>query len=153
MPKIRLLSSSLFGTEIAIRVRNEGFMYRIDQSHLTVFCIIFVWLGGPRSPVRVIAQVQWFLFQNWLEPSGGIYYLYKRNQLLWLCVNWAAKQQTSWVIAPWWLSVSPWRICITFVWPRGSLKLTVLSSNWNVICILHLSDCAWLCWLSSQLCY
>ena len=36
---------------------------------------------------------------------------------------WADKQQTSWVIAPWWLCVSPWRICITFVWPSGSKKL------------------------------
>ena len=44
---------------------------------------------------------------------------------------WAAKQQTSWVIAPWWFSVSPWRICITFVWPRGSLKLTAPSSRSN----------------------
>ena len=42
---------------------------------------------------------------------------------------WAAKQQTSWVIARWWFSVSPWRICITFVWPRGSLKLTAPSSR------------------------
>ena len=42
---------------------------------------------------------------------------------------WAAEQQTSWVIAPWWFSVSPWRICITFVWPRGSLKLTAPSSQ------------------------
>ena len=40
---------------------------------------------------------------------------------------WAAKQQTSWVIAPWWFSVSPWRICITFVWPRSSLKLSAPS--------------------------
>jgi hypothetical protein len=41
---------------------------------------------------------------------------------------WAAKQQNSWVIAPWWFNVSPWQICITFVWPRGSVKLTVPSS-------------------------
>ena len=33
-----------------------------------------------------------------------------------------------WVIAPWCFSVSPWRICITFIWPRGSLKLLVPSS-------------------------
>ena len=44
--------------------------------------------------------------------------------------HWAAKQQTSWVIAPWWLTgVSPWRICITFVWPRSSLKLAAPSSR------------------------
>ena len=58
----------------------EGrFMYKIDQSHVTIFCNVFVWLGGPRSPVRIIAQVQWFVYQNWLEPSGGIYHLYKRK--------------------------------------------------------------------------
>ena len=62
-------------------------MYQIDQGHLTVFCIVFVWLGGPPSPVRIIAQVQWFMYQNRLEPSGGIYHLYKRNRLLWLRVN------------------------------------------------------------------
>ena len=27
------------------------------------------------------------MYQNWLEPSGSIYHLYKCNQLLWLCVN------------------------------------------------------------------
>ena len=42
---------------------------------------------------------------------------------------WAEEQQTSWVIAPWWLSVSPWRICITLFWPRSSLKLTAPSSR------------------------
>ena len=41
---------------------------------------------------------------------------------------WVANQQTSWVNAPWWFNVSPWQICITFVWPRGSVKLTVPSS-------------------------
>ena len=33
-------------------------------------------------------------------------------------VYWAAEQQFSWIIAPWWLSVSLWRIFITFEWPR-----------------------------------
>ena len=28
----------------------------------------------------------------------------------------------------WWFSVSPWGMCITFVWPRSSLKLTAPSS-------------------------
>ena len=43
--------------------------------------------------------------------------------------NWAAKQQTSLIIAHWRFSVSPWWIYITFVWPRGSLKLTEPSSQ------------------------
>ena len=30
---------------------------------------------------------------------------------------WADDKQTSWIIALWWLSVSLWRICITFLWP------------------------------------
>ena len=51
------------------------FMYKIKQSHLTVFCIVFVWLGGPPSPVRIMTQVPWFMYQNRLGPSGGIYYL------------------------------------------------------------------------------
>ena len=50
------------------------FMYKINQGHLTVFCIVFVWLGGPPSPVRIMTQVPWFMYQNQLGPSGGIYY-------------------------------------------------------------------------------
>ena len=50
---------------------------------LRLFCLT----RGPHSPVRIIAQVQWFVYQNWLEPSGDIYYLYKRNWLLWPHVN------------------------------------------------------------------
>ena len=52
----------------------QRFMYKINQGHLTVFCIVFVWLGGPPSPVRIITQVPWFMYQNRLGPSGGIYY-------------------------------------------------------------------------------
>ena len=58
-----------------IWMRNEGrFMYKINQGHLTVFCIVFVWLGGPPSPVKIMTQVPWFMYQNGLWPSGGIYY-------------------------------------------------------------------------------
>ena len=49
-------------------------MYKNNQGHLTVFCIVFVWLGGPPSPVRIITQVPWFMYQNRLGPSGGIYH-------------------------------------------------------------------------------
>ena len=49
-------------------------MYKINQGHLTVFCIVFVRLGGPPSPVRIMTQVPWFMYQNQLGPSGGIYY-------------------------------------------------------------------------------
>ena len=58
------------------------FMYKIDQGHLTIFCIVYVWMGGS---ILIIAQVQWFVHQNRLEPSDGIYHLYKRNRLLRLC--------------------------------------------------------------------
>ena len=47
----------------------------------------------------------------------------------WLKLNWAAKHQTSWDIAPWWFCVSLWRICIPFVWPSGSQKLPAPSSR------------------------
>ena len=46
-------------------------MYKINHGHLTVFCIVFVCLGGPPSPVRIITQVLWFMYQN---RYGGIYY-------------------------------------------------------------------------------
>ena len=70
------------------------FMYKINQGHLTVFCIVFVWLGGPPSPVRIITQVPWFMYQNRLGPSGGIYYLHKRKGMLWLHPNRNAEFQT-----------------------------------------------------------
>ena len=66
------------------------FMYKNSQGHLTVFCIVFVWLRGPPSPVRIMTQVPWFMYQNRLGPSGGIYYpifvpcfvvLYLNNEL------------------------------------------------------------------------
>ena len=41
---------------------------------------------------------------------------------------WAAKQQISWIIAPWWICVSLWQICITIVWLSGSRKLPAPSS-------------------------
>ena len=50
---------------------------------------------------------------------------------------WAAKQQNSWVIAPWWFSISLWQICITFVWPRSafaSIKLCQASWMWLDSC-------------------
>ena len=50
------------------------FMYKNSQGHLTVFCIVFVWLRGPPSPVRIMTQVPWFMYQNRLGPSGGIYH-------------------------------------------------------------------------------
>ena len=50
------------------------FMYENGQGHLTLFCIAFVWLRGRPSPVRIMTQDQWFMYQNQLGPSGGIYY-------------------------------------------------------------------------------
>ena len=50
----------------------QRFMYRINQSHLAVFFIITIRPGSPRSTVRIIAQVQWFMYQNRLESSSGI---------------------------------------------------------------------------------
>ena len=74
-------------------------MYRIDQGHLTVFCIVLVWLEGPPSPVRIITQVLWFMYQNRLGPSGGIYYLPKRKRMLWLHPNFHSK----WQLPPFWV--------------------------------------------------
>ena len=55
-------------------------MYKIDgqtNNILHRFCLT----GGPPLQVRIIAQVQWFVYQNQLESSGGIYHLYKHNRL------------------------------------------------------------------------
>ena len=50
-------------------------MYENGQGHLTLFCIVFVWLRGRLSAVRSPIQDPWFIYQNRLGPSGGIYYL------------------------------------------------------------------------------
>ena len=80
--------------------KERRFMYKISQGHLTVFCIVFVWLGGPPSPVRIITQVPWFMYQNRLGPSGGIYYPNFVPCFVVLYLNWAEEQQTSWVHCP-----------------------------------------------------
>ena len=52
---------------LCFQMRNEGLCNDI----LHRFCLT----GGPPSPVRIITQVPWFMYQNRLGPSGGIYYL------------------------------------------------------------------------------
>ena len=47
------------------------FMYENGQGHLTLFCIVFVWLRGRPSTVRSPIPS---MYQNRLGPSGGIYY-------------------------------------------------------------------------------
>ena len=49
-------------------------MYENGQGHLTLFYIVFVWLRGWPWAVRSPIQDPWFMYQNWLRPSGGIYY-------------------------------------------------------------------------------
>ena len=49
-------------------------------------------------------QICMKLYSKQPESFWEIYWLYL-----------AAEQQFSWIIAPWWLSVSLWRIFITFV--------------------------------------
>ena len=138
------------------RDEERMFMYRIDYSHLMVFCIVFVWPGGRHSPVRIIAQVQWFIYQNWLEPSSGIYHWYKHNHLLWLHVNirlWHKEITSIFWVKPTlrnelfmaeylaFIFVYPWR-----QWPDG-LSCDVaffekLCDNWLKI-IWHLSFQHW----------
>ena len=45
-------------------------MYENGQGHLTLFCIVFVWLRGRPSAVRSPIQDPWFMYQNRLGPSG-----------------------------------------------------------------------------------
>ena len=48
----------------------------------------------------------------------------------------ADDKQTSWITALWWLSVSLWRICITFVWPSKTFCINkttqrqLMQKNW-----------------------
>ena len=87
-------------------------------------------LGALSWKVTWLGSNTWFCITRWNYFKKSIF-IFVRLKSRNICLSfnyWAAKQQTSWVIALWWLSVSPWRICITFVWPRGSLKLTAPSS-------------------------
>ena len=72
--------------------------------------------------LRLRVRIKWYFAET--NPSLK---LRLKNEsplrLRFFYTHWAEKQQTSWVIAPWWLSVSPWQICITLFWPRSSLKL------------------------------
>ena len=74
----QLIYNTFYGcTQYFLSVHSDEerrFMYKINQGHLTVFCIVFVWLGGPPSPVRIITQVPWLMYQNRLGPSDRIYY-------------------------------------------------------------------------------
>jgi hypothetical protein len=47
------------------------FMYKINQGHLTVFCIVFVGLGGPPSPVRITYN------------PGSVVYVLKPARAIW----------------------------------------------------------------------
>ena len=74
------------------------------------------------SRLGTLEYIWYWWAPNMISFSEGVHNNFDR-------ANWAKEQQTSWVIAPWWLSVSPWRIFITLFWPRNSLKLTAPSSR------------------------
>ena len=44
-------------------MRNEGLC---TESIRAIFCIVTIWPGGPHSPVSIIIQVQWFMYQSHL---------------------------------------------------------------------------------------
>ena len=70
-------------------------------------------------------------FQSWENSQNDNFWPFLSENICHfvnLLCFWAEEQQTSWVIAPWWLSVSTWQICITLFWPSSSLKLTAPSS-------------------------
>ena len=71
------------------------FMYKNSQGHLTVFCIVFVWLRGRPSPVRIMTQVPWFMYQNRLGPSGGIYYPSFAPCFVVLYLNWISPARST----------------------------------------------------------
>ena len=62
-----------------IRMRNEGLENQSEPSNSILHC--FCLTRGS------LLTSQWFVYQNWLEPSGGICHLYKRNRLLWFRFN------------------------------------------------------------------
>ena len=76
------------------------FMCKINQGHLTVFCIVFVWLGAPSSPVRIITQVPWFMCQTRLGPlirATWRYLLSKFCALLCCSLSQSTFRRKSWI--------------------------------------------------------
>ena len=106
-PLALLSINGLFNTH---KNQGESFMSLRHDPSLSV--VVFEWppLCLPCSAPRILRK---FIF----APNFSISFFFL---VLWQRWNWAAKQQTSWVIAPWWFSVSLWRICITFVWPSST---------------------------------
>ena len=76
------------------------------------------------------------------------------SKRLTLLSNWADDKQTSWIIALWWLSVSLWRICITFFDQVGhfaSIKLCLALSHQGAIIKIPVVRCHYLWCLGAQL--
>ena len=66
---------AVFGGSFQVGCRSDEermFMYRINKSHLGVICIVTIWPGGPRSLVRIIAQIQYKDLKK-LQRTIGIF--------------------------------------------------------------------------------
>ena len=55
--------------DVSIRMRNDV-QSRLEPSSGISRCYHLT--RGPRSPVRIVIQVQWFMYLNQSEPSSGI---------------------------------------------------------------------------------
>ena len=62
-----LLTFSRFFSSFLYSDDELRFMYENGQGHLTFFCIVFCLTMGT-------LQKKWFMYQNRLGPSDGIYY-------------------------------------------------------------------------------
>ena len=85
--------------------------------------LISEFLCGDKTKTKIWLQIELpFLIQVTNRFNESCILKVSKNQndnYFWL-YYWAAEQQFSWIIASWWLSVSLWRIFITFVWPRST---------------------------------
>ena len=120
--------------------------YYLEDCVNKCLCIYFL-----LCPLQLNTAVTQVAFDASKTTVQGTFYNYLKHQTI--QKYWGAKQQTPWVIAPGGF-VSP---------PGGSASLLfdqAVSQNsqphladWNAICNLHRSDCAWLCCLLSQFLY
>jgi hypothetical protein len=99
-------------------------------------CSLLSWKPTARSskenPLQILnlslsvqavgCWITWFIW-SWVESSCCQTWANSEND------NLAEEQQTLWAITPWWLSVSPWQICIPLFWRKSCLKLTAPSSR------------------------
>ena len=113
---LELLLQLSASASLTISSEFSGLMYELELIEITsmestiqflkhIF-LLYTWIIS-------ILNLSWFL-NSWILISNG----FETWLGFWvLTCYWADDKQMLWIIPLWWLSVSLWRICVTFLWP------------------------------------